>query len=85
MKTLFLVKIIHRILIRTFRGKQCLHENASAETAARRGRPVILTIDAAAAYQHGHLFYRAANGTWLTSHLPPQWIITPSPSDNTCQ
>ena len=55
----------------------------AAQTAARRGRPVILTIDAAAAYARGHLFYRAANGTWLTSHLPPQWIITPPASDNT--
>jgi putative RNA 2'-phosphotransferase len=57
----------------------------AAQTAARRGRPVILTIDAAAAYRHGHLFYRAANGTWLTSHLPPQWITTPSPGDNASQ
>jgi putative RNA 2'-phosphotransferase len=54
----------------------------ATQTAARRGRPVILTIDAAAAHRHGHQFYRAANGTWLTSHLPPRWIITPPASDN---
>lgn len=53
----------------------------AAQTAARRGRPVILTIDAAAAYQHGHEFYRAANGTWLTGHLPPRWITTPPPQE----
>lgn len=47
---------------------------AAAQTAARRGKPVILVIDAAAAHQHGHQFYRAANGTWLTIHLPAQWI-----------
>lgn len=49
----------------------------ATQVAARRGRPVILIINAAAAYQNGHQFYRAANGTWLTSHLPPQWITTP--------
>ena len=52
----------------------------AALTGARRGRPVILVIDAAAACRDGHLFYRAANGTWLTSHVPPQWIITPDTS-----
>jgi putative RNA 2'-phosphotransferase len=46
----------------------------AAHTAARRGEPVILVIDAATAHQHGHQFYRAANGTWLTTHLPAQWI-----------
>jgi putative RNA 2'-phosphotransferase len=49
--------------------------DTAAEAAARRGSPVILTIDAAGAYQHGHLFYRAANGTWLTSYVSPDWII----------
>jgi putative RNA 2'-phosphotransferase len=46
----------------------------AVQTAARRGKPVILIIDAAAAHQHGHHFYQAANGTWLTTHLPAQWI-----------
>jgi len=51
----------------------------AAEVAARRGEPVILVIDAAAAYEHGHQFYRAASGTWLTGQLPPQWITLSGP------
>jgi hypothetical protein len=34
----------------------------------------ILAIDAAAMNESGHSFRRAANGVWLTNHVPPQWI-----------
>lgn len=54
----------------------------AAQTAARRGKPVILVIDAATAHQHGHQFYRAANGTWLTTHLPTEWITEPDEHNN---
>jgi putative RNA 2'-phosphotransferase len=47
----------------------------AGQAASRRGSPVILTIDAAGAYKHGHLFYCAANGTWLTGYVSPAWII----------
>lgn len=57
--------------------------DTATQTAARRGKPVILIIDAAAAHQHGHQFYRAANGTWLTTHLPAQWIIEPDEHNDT--
>jgi putative RNA 2'-phosphotransferase len=50
---------------------------AAAEVAGRRGVPVVLAIDAGAAYEHGQVFFRAANGTWLTGHLPPRWISAP--------
>jgi hypothetical protein len=33
--------------------------------------PVILTVDAAAIHAAGHAFYQAANGVWLTDHVPP--------------
>jgi putative RNA 2'-phosphotransferase len=48
----------------------------AAEVGARRGQPVILVIDAIGMYQRGYQFYRAANGVWLTSHVPPEWIHT---------
>ena len=32
---------------------------------------VILTVDAAAMHAAGHAFYQAANGVWLTDHVPP--------------
>ena len=56
-----------------------VHLSPDAETAhrvgARRAGPtVILRIDAAGMHQAGHVFYRAANGVWLTAAVPPQWI-----------
>jgi putative RNA 2'-phosphotransferase len=55
-----------------------VHLSADEHTAhavgARRGTPVILRIDAAGMHAAGHRFYRAANGVWLTDHVPPQWI-----------
>ncbi len=38
---------------------------------ARRAAPVILTEGAAAMHAAGHAFYQAANGVWLTDHVPP--------------
>jgi putative RNA 2'-phosphotransferase len=49
----------------------------AAEIAGRRGVPVILVIDAAAAHENGQEFFQAANGTWLTGHLPARWISAP--------
>jgi putative RNA 2'-phosphotransferase len=69
----------------TPRGRTHVHLSADRHTAnavgARRGRPVILTVDAAGMHGAGHDFYRAANGVWLTAAVPPQWIARdPGPS-----
>jgi len=37
---------------------------------ARAVGPVMLTVDAAAMHAAGHAFYQAANGVWLTDHVP---------------
>ena len=37
----------------------------------RRGAPVVLVVDAAAAHAAGHEFRRASNGVWLTDAVPP--------------
>ena len=50
----------------------------AAAVAARRGRPVILRVDAAAMHQARHDFYRAANGVWLTASVPPAFIAQPA-------
>ena len=42
--------------------------------SARRGAPIILTVDAAAIHAAGHAFYQAANGIWLTDHVPPGYL-----------
>jgi putative RNA 2'-phosphotransferase len=55
-----------------------VHLSAAPQTAiavgARHGRPVVLAVDAAGMHRDGHVFYQAANGVWLTAHVPPRWI-----------
>ncbi|MFV2012748.1 MULTISPECIES: RNA 2'-phosphotransferase [unclassified Micromonospora] len=57
------------------------HVHLSADTdtarrvgARRAGGVVILTVDAAAMARDGHLFYRSANGVWLTDAVPPRYL-----------
>jgi putative RNA 2'-phosphotransferase len=58
-----------------------VHLSPDTETArrvgARRGRPVILAVDAAAMVTAGHSFRRSANGVWLTGAVPPEFITFP--------
>ena len=55
-----------------------VHLSADVETAmqvgGRRGKPVILDVDAAAMLADGHAFYISTNGVWLTAHVPPRYI-----------
>ncbi|MFE2581219.1 RNA 2'-phosphotransferase [Streptomyces sp. NPDC059378] len=60
-----------------------VHLSADRETAtrvgARRGRPVVLSVDAAAMHRDGHVFQVSANGVWLTKAVPPQYLRFPQP------
>ena len=62
-------------------SRQHVHLSADMETASkvgsRRGKPVILQIDAANMEKNGHVFYLSANGVWLTDHVPPGFITFP--------
>jgi putative RNA 2'-phosphotransferase len=55
-----------------------VHLSRDAETArrvgARRGRPVVLTVDAAAMAVDGFEFRVSANGVWLVSGVPPRYL-----------
>ncbi|HWG97871.1 MAG TPA: RNA 2'-phosphotransferase [Pilimelia sp.] len=55
-----------------------VHLSTDAATAravgARHGVPVVLRVDAAAMAAAGHLFYRSANGVWLTDAVPPDHL-----------
>ncbi|MFF9346526.1 RNA 2'-phosphotransferase [Streptomyces sp. NPDC014734] len=55
-----------------------VHLSADRETAtrvgARRGRPVVLSVDAAAMHRAGHTFCVSANGVWLTAAVPPAFL-----------
>jgi putative RNA 2'-phosphotransferase len=55
-----------------------VHLSPDRETAtrvgARRGRPVVLTVDAGAMHRDGHVFRISANGVWLTEAEPPRYL-----------
>ncbi|MFI0090657.1 RNA 2'-phosphotransferase [Streptomyces bobili] len=58
-----------------------VHLSADRETAtrvgARRGRPVVLSVDAGAMHRDGHVFHVSANGVWLTKAVPPRYLRFP--------
>ncbi len=55
-----------------------VHLSPDRETAtrvgARRGRPVVLSVDAGAMRTAGHVFRISANGVWLVDAVPPQFL-----------
>ena len=55
-----------------------VHLTADKATARRvgqrRGRPVLLAVDAAALHAAGGEFYRSGNGVWLTEAVPPHYL-----------
>ncbi|MEU8681284.1 RNA 2'-phosphotransferase [Streptomyces sp. NPDC048611] len=58
-----------------------VHLSPDRETAtrvgARRGRPVVLTVDSGAMHRAGHVFRVSANGVWLTRRVPPEFLRFP--------
>ncbi len=60
------------------RSRQHVHLSLDLATAtqvgARHGRPVILTVDAAAMHKDGYKFYRSANDVWLTDEIPSRYL-----------
>jgi putative RNA 2'-phosphotransferase len=46
----------------------------AARVGARRGRPVVLSVDAEAMHRDGHVFHVSANGVWLTQGVPPRYL-----------
>ncbi|MBD9730744.1 RNA 2'-phosphotransferase [Streptomyces sp. H28] len=58
-----------------------VHLSADRETAtrvgARRGRPLVLTVDAGALHTDGHVFRVSANGVWLTASVPSRYLRFP--------
>ncbi|MCP9958171.1 RNA 2'-phosphotransferase [Streptomyces sudanensis] len=59
-------------------GRRHVHLSTDPETAARvgarRGRPVVLTVDATAMHGDGLVFRVSANGVWLTDAVPPRYL-----------
>jgi putative RNA 2'-phosphotransferase len=46
----------------------------ATNVGARRGRPVILEVDAAAMHAAGFEFFRSDNGVWLVERVPAEFI-----------
>jgi putative RNA 2'-phosphotransferase len=55
-----------------------VHLSPDTQTATkvgqRRGRPVVLVIEAGRMFRDGHEFYQSENGVWLTDAVPPAYI-----------
>ncbi|MEU9118692.1 RNA 2'-phosphotransferase [Streptomyces sp. NPDC048506] len=62
-------------------SRHAVHLSPDRDTAtrvgARRGKPVVLTVDAAAMHRAGHVFQVSANGVWLTSRVPAAFLRFP--------
>ncbi|MFD8301859.1 RNA 2'-phosphotransferase [Streptomyces sp. NPDC059690] len=60
-----------------------VHLSPDRETAtrvgARRGRPVVLSVDAGAMHRDGHVFHVSENGVWLTRAVPARYLRFPEP------
>ncbi len=46
----------------------------ATKVGQRRGRPVVLVVEACRMFRDGHTFYRSENGVWLTDAVPPEYI-----------
>ena len=60
------------------RGRHAVHLSPDAATAqqvgARRGRPVVLRVDASAMAGDGHVFTVTGNGVWLVDEVPARYL-----------
>lgn len=55
-----------------------VHLSQDVETAhkvgARRGKPMILKVDAGTMHAHGYQFFLSVNGVWLTEWVPANFL-----------
>lgn len=74
--TRFLTSIKEKGLVP--KNRQYVHLSIDQETAVkvgqRHGKPVVLTIPALQMHKHGHQFFQAQNGVWLTDNVPKEYI-----------
>lgn len=48
--------------------------DTAVKVGQRRGKAVVLRVDAAAMRSAGYVFYRADNGVWLADGVPPDFL-----------
>lgn len=75
--TRYLDSILRQGLIAGSRHHVHLSEEIATALSVgqRHGKPVILKINALEMHQQGFKFFRAENNTWLTNHVPRNFII----------
>jgi len=49
-------------------------EATARRVGQRRGRPVLLAVDATGLHAAGGVFYQSGNGVWLTEAVPPRYV-----------
>ena len=49
-------------------------EATARRVGQRRGRPLLLAVDAAALHAAGGVFYQSGNGVWLIEAVPPEYL-----------
>ena len=47
---------------------------AAKKVGSRRGRPVVLEVEAGDMHREGWTFYLSGNGVWLVEHVPPRYL-----------
>ncbi len=73
-------KFVDNIRLNGLQKMQRLHVHLSKdlETAvkvgSRRGKPIVLKINAPKMHTDGHIFYLSKNGVWLCEGVPTQYI-----------
>ena len=72
----FLPSILEGGLVRGNRHHVYLSKEVETarKVGARRGKPVILTVNAGRIHRDGHTFYLSVNGVWLTDAVPPGYL-----------
>jgi putative RNA 2'-phosphotransferase len=66
-------------------ARRHVHLSADEQTASkvgqRHGKPVVLVVRSGAMHSAAIQFFRAANGVWLTEHVPNGYINFPDADD----
>lgn len=52
----------------------CENIQTAIAVGSRRGKPVLIKIDAATMYREGFSFYVSPNGVWLTDEVPADYL-----------
>jgi putative RNA 2'-phosphotransferase len=60
-------------------NRQHVHLSVDVRTAenvgSRRGKPIVLEVEAQRMHSSGYEFFLSENGVWLTDHVPVEFII----------